>query len=101
MTSIQNKWHRTFIRKPTREQLEQYYGVYDLFDPTSIFVVHHHIHGDVAAAFTNIPDALTCFGDFNVEQGLPNTAKLIELGLTEHPIVLIESKVSRRLIPSV
>ena len=101
MAANHTKWRATFIRNPTREQLETYYGVYDMFDATSIFVVHHHVHGDVAAAFTNVPDALMCFGEHDVEKGLPNTARLVDLGLTEHPIMLMESRVSRRLIPSV
>lgn len=101
MNNMKAKWHATFIRHPTREQLYGYYGVYDMFDPTSVFVIHHHVHGNIIAAFTNVPDALTCFGDHNVEKGLPNTARLVDLGLDGHPIMLMESKLSRRLIPSV
>lgn len=96
-----NQWHSTFIKTPTQEQLEKYYGVYDIMDPTGIFVIHHHLYGDVPAAFTNIPDALSCFGDHNVEKGLPGATTLLQLGLTNHSIMLIESNVSRRPIPSV
>ncbi|MBD5585194.1 MAG: hypothetical protein HDQ88_08930 [Clostridia bacterium] len=95
------KWHATFIKQPTQDQLAKYYGVYDMFDPSSVFVIHHHVHGNVIAAFANIPDALTCFGDHNVEKGLPNAARLVDLGLVGHPVMLLESKLSRRLIPSV
>lgn len=95
------RWHATYIKNPTQKQLASYYGVYDIFDNTSIFVINHPVHGEVAAAFTNIPDALMCFSEHNIKQGIPNTAKLSDLGITHHPIMLIESKISRRLIPSV
>lgn len=93
-------WHCTYIQSPTEQQMAEYYCVYDIMNPAGILIIHHRLYGDLPAAFTNVPDALTCFGEQNLKE-LPGTerlAKMLEIG---QPVLLMESKVNRRPIPQV
>lgn len=93
------QWKRTYIKKPTTEQQHGYYILYNLLDPTSIYIERHPLYGDTIAVFTNIPDALTFFGERRSNDAVPGTARLTTLQLENKPIVLIESKTTRKPIP--
>lgn len=93
-------WHYTYIQNPTEHQMAAYYGIYDMFNPEGVLIIHHKLYGDVVAAFSNIPDALVCFAEQKI-QSLPGTAKLSTLGLNKRPILLIESTQTKRPIPCV